>query len=69
MEVEVKLEQGRQEPKVVILAGEDSPELRHLADSLSKLALSMLSVCGCMSWKRSWIPPGLSVSPTVRLSI
>ena len=44
MEVEVKLEQGRQEPKVVILAGEDSPELRHLADSLSKLALGPILV-------------------------
>mgnify|MGYP000566746944 CR=1 FL=1 len=25
MEVELKLEPGRQEPKVIILAGEDSP--------------------------------------------
>lgn len=39
MEVELKLEPGRQEPKVVILAGEDSAELRRLAERLSGLTL------------------------------
>ena len=37
MEVEIKTEPGRQEPKIVILAGEESEELRRLAESLSKL--------------------------------
>ena len=39
MEVEIRVEPGRQEPKLVILAGEESGELRQLAASLSKLAL------------------------------
>lgn len=39
MEVEIKIEPGRQEPKVVILAGEETEELRRLADSLSALAM------------------------------
>ena len=38
-EVEFKLEPGRQEPKIVILAGEESGELRRLAERLSRLAL------------------------------
>ena len=37
MEVEIRVEPGRQEPKLVILAGEESGELRQLAASLSKL--------------------------------
>ena len=44
MEVEIRTEPGRQEPKIVILAGEESEELRRLADSLSKLALGPIPV-------------------------
>lgn len=40
MEVELKLEPGRGEPKLVIYAGEDTPELRELAENLRKLELS-----------------------------
>ena len=32
MEVEIRVEPGRQEPKIVILAGEESEELRRLAE-------------------------------------
>lgn len=39
MEVEIRTEPGRQEPKVIILAGEESEELHRLADRLSALAL------------------------------
>lgn len=39
MEVEIRTESGRQEPKVIILAGEESEELRRLADRLSALAV------------------------------
>jgi len=39
VEVEVKLEPGRREPKILILAGEDSEELRRLAERLAGLAL------------------------------
>ena len=41
MEVEIRVEPGRQEPKLVILAGEESGEL---AVSLSKLALGPVPV-------------------------
>ena len=44
MEVEIKVEPGRQEPKIVILAGEESGELRRLAEELSRLALSPVPV-------------------------
>ncbi len=44
MEVEIRIEPGRQEPKAVILAGAESEELRLLADSLSKLALGPIPV-------------------------
>ena len=44
MEVEIRVEPGRQEPKLVILAGEESGELRQLAVSLSKLALGPVPV-------------------------
>ena len=44
MEVEIRTEPGRQEPKIVILAGEESEELRRLADSLSRLALGPIPV-------------------------
>lgn len=46
MEVEIRLESGRKEPKVVILAGEDSGELRRLAESLSRLSLGPVPVSG-----------------------
>lgn len=39
MEVEIRTEPGRQEPKVIILAGEESEELRRLADKLSALTV------------------------------
>lgn len=39
MEVEIRIEPGRREPKVVILASEESEELRRLADKLSALAV------------------------------
>jgi len=39
MDVELRLEPGRQEPKIVILAGEDTPELRELIQELGNLAL------------------------------
>lgn len=44
MEVKIRIEPGRQEPEIVILAGEESGELRRLADSLSKLALGPIPV-------------------------
>ena len=44
MEVELKLEPGRQEPKVVILAGEDSPSLERLRAHLSGLSLGPITV-------------------------
>ena len=44
MEVEIKVEAGRQEPKVVILAGEESEELCRLAESLSRLAVGPIPV-------------------------
>ncbi|MGE4277741.1 MAG: LytTR family DNA-binding domain-containing protein [Lawsonibacter sp.] len=37
--MELKLEPGRQEPKVIILAGEETAELRRLAQELSGLPL------------------------------
>lgn len=40
MEVELKLESGRGEPKLVIYAGEDTPELRELAEQLRRLELA-----------------------------
>lgn len=44
MEVEIKTEPGRQEPTIVILAGEESEELRRLAESLSKLTVGPVRV-------------------------
>ena len=44
MEVEIRVEPGRQEPKVIILAGEESEELRSLADSLAGLSLGPIPV-------------------------
>lgn len=39
MEVELKLEPGRREPKVVVLAGRETPQVRELLERLSALAL------------------------------
>ena len=44
MEIEIRVEPGRQEPKVVILAGEESEDLRRLAESLSRLDLGPIPV-------------------------
>ena len=44
MEVELKLEPGRQEPKIIILAGEDSEELQRLVRELSQLAVGPIPV-------------------------
>lgn len=44
MEIEIKVEPGRQEPKVVILTGEESEELRRLAEGLSRLAVGPVPV-------------------------
>ena len=44
MEVEVKVEPGRKEPRVVILTGEDSPELQRLARELAGLQLGPIQV-------------------------
>ncbi len=44
MEVEWKIEPGRREPKVIILAGEESPDLRLLAEELSGLRLDPVPV-------------------------
>ena len=39
MEVEIRIEPGRLEPKIVVLAGEESEALRRLADRLSSLTI------------------------------
>ena len=44
MEVEIRIEPERREPRVVILAGEESEELRRLAENLSRLALGPIPV-------------------------
>lgn len=44
MEVEVRLEEGRKEPKVVILAGEETEEVRRLARQLLQLRLAPVPV-------------------------
>lgn len=44
MEVELKIEPERQEPKLVILAGKETEDLRRLAQELSRLALGPLLV-------------------------
>lgn len=44
MEVEIKVEPGRPEPKIIILAGEETEELRRLAGQLAGLALSPVPV-------------------------
>lgn len=44
MEVEIKLEPGRQEPKIIILAGEENSELLRLAENLTSLTLGPIPV-------------------------
>ena len=44
MEVKLRVEPGRQEPKIIILAGEENDELRRLAENLSKLSLGPVPV-------------------------
>lgn len=44
MEIELKVDPDRQEPKIVILAGEETEELRRLARELSQLALGPILV-------------------------
>lgn len=44
MEVELKLEPGRGEPRLVIYAGEDTPELRELAEQLRRLELAPITL-------------------------
>ena len=44
MEVKLKIEPGREEPAVVILAGEETEELRQLVKELSGLALGPIQV-------------------------
>ena len=44
MEVELKIEEGRQMPKIVILAGEESEELHALMRELAGLSLGPLQV-------------------------
>ena len=44
MEVELKLEPGRRDPKVVILANERTPELEALVRQLSGLSIGPLTV-------------------------
>ena len=44
MEVELKIEPGRTEPRIVITAREDTPELRRLVQELSGLARAPIQV-------------------------
>lgn len=44
MEIEIKVEPGRPEPKVVILTGEESEDLRRLAERLSRLSVGPVPV-------------------------
>ena len=44
MDVKLKIEPGRQEPKIIILAGEDSDTLRRLAEELAALSLGPIPV-------------------------
>jgi len=56
MEVELKIEPGRKEPKIVILAGAESEELSHLAESLSKLSWGPIPVS--LGEKKLFLPQG-----------
>ena len=44
MDVEIKVEPGRPEPKILILAGEETEELRRLAQELAGLTLAPIPV-------------------------
>ena len=44
MEIEWELEPGRREPKLTLITGEDSPEVRRLLRELSALACAPLTV-------------------------
>lgn len=44
MEVEIRIDPARQEPKIVILAGEETEQLLRLADSLRSMALGPIPV-------------------------
>jgi len=44
MKAELQIEPGRREPKIIILAGTDSPDLRRLAEELSGLRLDPVPV-------------------------
>ena len=44
MKVEIRIEKGREEPKVVILAGEETEEVRALAARLGELRLAPIPV-------------------------
>ena len=44
MQVEWKLEPGRQEPKIIIVAGEETDELRRLVEQLSGLSMDPIPV-------------------------
>lgn len=44
MDVELKVEPGRKEPKIIILSGEDSPQLQQLVRELAGLSLGPLQV-------------------------
>lgn len=44
MEIELKVEPGRKEPKIIILAEEETPALRRLMEDLSGLALDPVPV-------------------------
>ena len=44
MEIEIRIEPGRKEPKVVILTGAESEDLHRLAERLSRLAVGPIPV-------------------------
>lgn len=44
MQVEWKLEPGRQQPKIIIVAGEETDELRRLVEQLSGLSMDPIPV-------------------------
>lgn len=44
MQVEWRLEPGRQEPKIIIVAGEETDELRRLVEQLSGLSMDPIPV-------------------------
>lgn len=44
MDVEIKVEPGRPEPKILILAGEETEEMRRLAQELAGLTLAPIPV-------------------------